>query len=90
MMRIWCVCLSLLVASCAFMQPQEIKGPSGKTAYSMRCSKMGYTLDGCYRKAGELCSNRYTIIDSISGTVGVPLRGGIMTVPHYKIGVECT
>lgn len=90
MMRIWCVCLSMLVASCAFMQPDELKGPSGKAAYSMRCSKMSYTLNDCYKKAGEYCSNGYTINERISGTVGVPVRGGIMTVPHYNIGIECS
>lgn len=88
-MRIFSVALLLLVASCALAPSQQFKGPSGRTAYSMRCSQIGYSLDGCYRKVGALCSDRYTIIENVSGTVGVPVRGGIMTVPNYNVAVEC-
>lgn len=90
MMRILCVFLSLFVASCAVMQPSERKAPVDSNVYSLRCSQTGYTLDDCYRKAGALCPNHYTIVDNISGTVGVPVRGGIMTVPHYNIAVHCS
>jgi hypothetical protein len=90
MMRIWCVLSSLLVTSCAIVQPPDRIAPGGSNIYSMRCSQTGYTLNDCYRKAGALCSNHYTIVDKISGTVGVPVRGGIMTVPHYNIAVQCS
>src|SRR5947208_17099837 len=76
MMRFWSVLLVLLLVSCASVQPQEFRGPNGKTAYSMRCSGMGRTLDDCYKKAGELCSSGYNIIDRASGTVAVPVNGG--------------
>ncbi len=80
--------LLLLLASCAFLQPQEFKGPTGKTAYSMRCNQMGYSVDTCYKKAGEPCSNGYTTIGPASG-VGVPVRGGIMTAPQHNVAIEC-
>jgi hypothetical protein len=42
--------LCLLLASC--VQTQAFRGPSGGTAYSMRC---GANISACYEKAGELC-----------------------------------
>lgn len=90
MIRLWGIPLALLLVSCASVQPQEFKGPNGKTAYSMKCSGMGRTLDECYKKAGELCPSGYNIIDRASGTVGVPVRGGGMIVaPQHNLAVEC-
>ncbi len=81
--------LSLMLASCASVTPSEFRGPNGRTAYSMRCSGMGRTLDDCYRKAGELCPAGYTIIDRASGTVAVPVGGGIVAAPQHNLAVEC-
>jgi hypothetical protein len=79
----------LLLVSCASIDPQEVRGPSGKTAYSMRCSGMGRTLDACYKKAGELCPGGYNIIDRASGVVGVPTGSGMMIAPQHNLAVEC-
>ena len=78
-----------LLASCASIQPKEFMGPNGKTAYSMRCSGMGRTLDDCYKKAEELCPNGYTIIDRASGFVAVPVNGGVMAAPQHNLAIEC-
>lgn len=68
--------LILLLPACAGIQPQQFVGPNGRTAFWMRCSGMGRTLDACYKKAGEVCLSGYTIIDRASGTVAVPVNGG--------------
>jgi hypothetical protein len=86
-MRIWMVSL-LLLASCAPIQPQAFKGPTGRTAYSMMCNQMGYSLDACYKKAGALCPDGHTNISPAS-TVGVPVSGGMMTLPQHLVAVEC-
>ena len=90
MMRFWILTLALLLVSCASVQPQEFRGPNGKTAYSMRCSGMRRTLDDCYKKAGELCPSCYNIIDRASGTVAIPVTGGgILAAPQHNLAVEC-
>ena len=87
--KITLVFVPLLLAACAAISPQQFVGPNGKTAYSMRCSGMGRTLDACYKKAGEVCPNGYTIIDRASGTVGIPMNGGTMMAPQHNIAIEC-
>lgn len=81
----------ILILGCAgTIEPQQFMGPNSKTAYSMRCSGMGRTLDACYKKAGELCPGGYNIIDRASGTVGVPMSGGgTMMAPQHNIAIEC-
>ncbi|KAB2869544.1 MAG: hypothetical protein F9K36_16650 [Burkholderiaceae bacterium] len=77
---------SILVA-CTTIEPQEFRGPNGKTAYSMKC---GSRMDGCYKKAGEVCPNGYNIIDRASGTVAVPVYGGgIVAAPQHNLAIEC-
>ena len=88
-MRISILAFLLLLASCAPVKPQEFKGPNGNTAYSMRCSGFGRTLDECYKKAGELCPSGYTIIDRASGVVAVPYKGSIMAGPQHNLAIEC-
>lgn len=89
MMRILYVAIPLFLTAYAAIEPQQFVGPNGKTAYSMRCSGMGRTLDACYKKAGEVCSSGYTIIDRASGTVAVPVNGGIMAAPQHNLAIEC-
>lgn len=36
------------LVACAAIEPQQFVGPNSKTAYSMKCSGMGRTLDACY------------------------------------------
>ena len=79
----------IFATSCASISPQKFVGPNGKTAYSMRCSGMGRTLDACYKKAGEICPQGYTIIDRASGTVAVPINGSFMAAPQHNIAIEC-
>jgi hypothetical protein len=78
-----------ILCSCAAIEPKQFVGPNGKTAYSMRCSGMGRTLDACYQKAGEVCPNGYTIIDRASGTVAIPINGSIMAAPQHNLAIEC-
>ena len=88
-MRILMIGLLLLLTSCASVQPREFRGPNGRTAYSMRCSGMGRTLDDCYQKAGELCPAGYDIVDRASGTIALPVRGGILAAPQHSLAIEC-
>lgn len=88
-MRIVLLISTMLLSSCAGIEPQQFVGPNGKTAYSMRCSGMGRTLDACYKKSGEVCPAGYTIIDRASGTVGVPVSGGVMLAPQHSLAIEC-
>lgn len=88
-MRLLYIAFPLLLSACATIEPQQFVGPNGKTAYSMRCSGIGRTLDACYKKAGEVCASGYTIIDRASGTVGVPVNGGTMMAQQHNIAIEC-
>lgn len=78
------------LVACAAIEPQQFVGPNSKTAYSMKCSGMGRTLDACYKKAGEVCPGGYNIIDRATGTVGVPMQGGgTMIAPQHSLAIEC-
>lgn len=80
----------LVLASCASIDPQPFVGPSGKTAYSMRCSGMGRSLDACYKKAGEVCPSGYSIIDRASGTVAMTTStGALLAAPQHNLAIEC-
>ncbi len=89
-MKVRYLALVLLLTACAAIEPQQFVGPNGKTAYSMRCSGMGRTLDACYKKAGEMCPSGYTIVDRASGTMAVPVYGGgMMAAPQHNLAIEC-
>jgi hypothetical protein len=88
-MRILLVALLLLLTACSAIEPQQFVGPNGKIAYSMRCSGMGRTLDACYKKASEICPSGYTVIDHATGTVAVPVNGGIIAAPQHNLAIEC-
>lgn len=89
MYKIGTIFVLAFVVSCASIEPMQFVGPNGKTAYSMRCSGMGKTLDACYKKAGEICPNGYNIIDRSSNTVAVPVNGSFMAAPQHNIAIEC-
>jgi len=83
------IAIPSLLGACAAIDPQRFSGPNGKTAYTMKCSGMGRTLDACYKKGGELCPGGYTIIDRASGVIGVPMQGGTMMAPQHSLAIEC-
>jgi hypothetical protein len=83
------VAAASILTGCAAIEPQQFVGPNGKTAFSMRCSGMGRTLDACYKKAGEICPTGYAIIDRASSVVGVPVNGGTMLAPQHNVAIEC-
>ena len=88
--KLFLAAVSFLLTACAAIEPKQFVGPNSKTAYSMKCSGMGRTLDACYKKAGEVCPGGYNIIDRASGTVGMPMaNGGTMMVPQHNIAIEC-
>lgn len=81
---------ALILSGCASIEPQQFVGPNGKTAYSMRCSGMGRTLDACYKKSGEVCPSGYVVVDRASGTVAIPMSGGgFMAAPQHNLAIEC-
>ena len=89
-MKVRYLALVLLLTACAAIEPQQFVGPNGKTAYSMRCSGMGRTLDACYKKACEVCPSGYTIVDRASGTIAVPVTGGgMIAAPQHNLAIEC-
>jgi hypothetical protein len=84
------IALAGVVVGCAAIEPVQIVGPSGKTAYTMRCSGAGRTLEACYKKAGEVCPAGYSLVDRASSTVALPLAtGGFVAAPQQTLTVEC-
>jgi hypothetical protein len=88
-MRLSVVVVCMLLLSCASIDPREFSGPNGRTAYYMKCSGMGRTMDACYKKAGELCPSGYSIIERGSDLAAVPANGGTMAVARRSLAVEC-
>ena len=87
--NVFIAAIPAFLVACAAIEPQQFVGPNSKTAYSMKCSGMGRTLDACYKKAGEVCPGGYNIIDRASGTGGVPMQGGTMMAPQHNLAIEC-
>lgn len=83
------ICLFAGLTACANVNPEHFRGPSGRDAYTMRCSQMGRTWAKCYTKAGELCPKGYNIIDQQPGMLTVPYGGSIIAVPKQTLVVEC-
>lgn len=82
--------VSVFLVACAAIEPQEFVGPNSKSAYAMKCSGMGRTLEACYKKAGEVCPEGYSIIDRTTGTLGMPVQGGgTIMVPQHSLAIEC-
>jgi hypothetical protein len=78
------------LTACASIDAQPFSGPNGRQAYSMQCQGFGRTVDGCLRKAGELCPAGYTMVDRTSGTAGlVPMGGMWVAAPRNSMAVEC-
>jgi hypothetical protein len=84
-MKKFCLLTLFLASGCASIQPVKFSGPTGKTAYSMKCSGMGRTLEQCYVKAGEVCPNGYSIVDNSVGYA----RVGAIGAPQYQLAIEC-
>jgi len=80
-MMVWLVVFLVLLPSCTEIEAVAFKGPNGRPAYSMKCSEMR----GCYKKAGELCPEGYSIVDRAFSVVG----SGRMIVPQYRLAIEC-
>ena len=76
--------LALLVSvtSCLSIKPVVFSGPNANTAYSMRCSGGGRTLDDCYVKAGELCPKGFTVVGQATGTIAAPFKDSIVAAPN--------
>ncbi len=89
MMNKLLILATVLLTSCASITPVAFNGPSGKQAYSMKCSGMGRTLDDCYVKAGQLCQSGYTIVDRSSGSVGVFNGGHGFVAAKESLAIEC-
>lgn len=83
--------VALLLSGCGTIEPKIMAGPNGKPAYSMQCSGMGRTLEACYEKAGELCSNGYFVLDQPNRTVGVtnPATGQFILAAQQSLFIEC-
>ena len=77
------------LTACAEVNPEHFRGPSGKDAYTMRCSGFGRTWAKCYTKAGEICPNGYNIVSQHSGTIAIPYGGSIIAAPKQTLVVEC-
>ncbi|QWD71584.1 hypothetical protein [Polynucleobacter sp. UB-Raua-W9] len=77
------------VVGCASVAPVKFVGPNGKTAYSMRCSGMGRSMEECYQRAGEVCPSGYNIIDNSSGTVAMMTQGTMIAGVKRDMAIEC-
>ena len=81
---------ALFLSGCASVEPQQFVGPDGGTAYSMKCSGMGRTLDACYKKAGEICPQGYSIVSaSSSGSIIAPVGNMLVAIDRQNLAVEC-
>ena len=81
--------MALMLAACSSIEPKEFRGPNGGRAFSMTCSGMGRTLHDCYQAAGKLCPGGYSVVDSRSTPVGVPVSGGTLIASNDTLAIEC-
>jgi hypothetical protein len=77
------------LVGCANVQPSQFVGPNGKTAYSMKCSGMGRTMQECYQVVGSLCPSGYNIIDNSSSMVAAASNNQLFAAAKREMAVEC-
>ena len=77
------------LAGCAQVVPVPFNGPSGKQAYSMKCSGGGRSMDVCFQKAGELCPTGYFIIERSNAIEGAAVNGYASLSTRQALAVEC-
>jgi hypothetical protein len=80
--------LALALAACATSKP--IHGPSGGTAYFIKCGSA--VIDACYEEAARVCPSGYTFVDRQANPNALlaPAGSGVMMVrgPNSML-VEC-
>ena len=76
------VSLSLIIAGCSASSVKVIS-PSGNDAYSIECK---LSVQSCYKMAGELCPNGYSIIDDTTENLTNP-KG--QSISFHHLMVEC-
>ena len=69
-----------VLIGCAEVITSKFPGPNGRTAYNMKCSGMGRTMDKCYLTASQVCPKGYDIIETIA-------TGG--EYPKRSMAIEC-
>ena len=79
---------TLALSACATSKP--IKGPSGGTAYFIKCGSA--VIDKCYEEAAAVCPKGYVVADSQANPNGmiVPTGGSLLMArgPNSML-VEC-
>lgn len=83
------VAVLLLALGCAPIAPKATTGPSGKPAYTMKCSGFGRTLEDCFVEAGSLCPGGYAVVNQSSGIKAVPISGQFMVARDDSLTIEC-
>lgn len=82
--------LTLSLLGCASISPNEFKGPNGGTAYYMKCSGMGRTMEACLHKAAEMCPRGYAVITSgTSNAMGIPAGNSLLIASQRDLSIEC-
>lgn len=82
--------IAAALTGCAQIEPKQFVGPNKGVAYTMECSGQGRTLDACYKKAGEVCPDGYTLIEQRSETAGfMPLGGMFVPLARQHLAIEC-
>ena len=79
--------IAALVSACA--SSRAIQGPSGRTAYLIKC---GGTVDGCYEEAAKLCPKGYNVTDRQSdrNAEAMPAIAWFSAARrHTELHVEC-
>ena len=80
----------VLLAICALSgcaTDQIVPGPNGKSAHLIDC---GTDPGECYKKAGKVCPNGYSLVNQHnSQTAMVPVGGSWLAASDTRLLVEC-
>jgi hypothetical protein len=72
-----------LLAGCVSVD--EVKGPDGKPALALKCED----ATACYKKAGELCPDRYDLVGNNSQNYVGGTNGSVYGGTTTTLAVEC-
>jgi hypothetical protein len=76
----------VLLAGCA-TQAREMRGPSGKRAFSISCKR---GIENCYQAASDRCPAGYDLVSAGQKTKGYVSTGyAVLPVSQDNIFVEC-
>lgn len=83
-MRYFLLIPVFILAACA--QGTQLPDVNGKSSFLIECDGMAVPWSACYKKAAELCGNKYVVTEKNQGGSSMFGTSGFDANPNYASG----